>query len=182
MPFTPTGLNAIMNLLALMLLVPWKGIFQPLFRDLEVLKTQADDKSISIYDPGGLLILLIPKAQITMQGIQAPSSSTSALYLLPNLPALPDHIFAGYLFLCLIDAHGKTSLIGFYQVLLASGQIESIQIFFQDDSYPHLFCMLIFGIQVLGLPDNLCTNHLYAYKVLLNISQNHSSKECSNYF
>ena len=36
---------------------------------MEVFKTQADDKSIPIYDPGGLPILLIPKAQITLQGI-----------------------------------------------------------------------------------------------------------------
>ena len=39
---------------------------------MEVFKTLADDKSISIYDPGGLPILLLPKAQITMQGIQYP--------------------------------------------------------------------------------------------------------------
>ena len=42
----------------------------------------------------------------------------------PKLPALLDHIFAGYLFLCLIDAHGKTSLLGFHQVPLDPGQIE----------------------------------------------------------
>ena len=35
---------------------------------MEVFKTQADDKSISIYDPGGLLFWLIPKVEITIQG------------------------------------------------------------------------------------------------------------------
>ena len=29
-------------------------------------------------------------------------------------------------------------------------------------TYPQLFCMLIFSMQVLGLPDNPCANHLYA--------------------
>ena len=44
---------------------------------MEVFKTQADDKSISIYDNGRLPLLLISKAQITMQGMQVPCSSTS---------------------------------------------------------------------------------------------------------
>ena len=39
---------------------------------MEMFKTEADDKSISNYDPSGRPILLIPKAQITMQGIQVP--------------------------------------------------------------------------------------------------------------
>ena len=71
-----------------------------------------------------------------MQGIPIPCSSTSALYCGLKLPALPDHIFAGYLFLCLIAAHEKTSL-GFYQVLLNSGQIESLHIFCQDELYDY---------------------------------------------
>ena len=89
---------------------------------MEVFKMQADDKSISIYDPGGLPILLIPKAQITMQGIQVPCISTSTFYPGPKLSELLDHIFAGYLFLRLIDAHGKTQLLGFHKVTLDSGQ------------------------------------------------------------
>ena len=104
---------------------------------MEVFKTQADDKSIFIYDPGRLPFLLISKAQITMQGIQVPCSSTSTFYPGSNLPELLDHIFAGYLFLCLIDAHGKTSLLGFYQGLLDSGQIELLQFFCHDDSYDY---------------------------------------------
>ena len=89
---------------------------------MEVFKTQADYKSISIYDPCGLPILLIPKAQITMQGIQVPWLSTSTFYHGPRLSELLDHIFAGYLFLCLIDAHGNTLLLGFYKETLDSGQ------------------------------------------------------------
>ena len=89
---------------------------------MEVFKLQADDKSISIYDPGGLPILLIQKAQITMQGIQVPCISMSTFYPGPKLSELLDHIFAGYLFLCLIDAHGKTPLLGFHKVTLDSGQ------------------------------------------------------------
>ena len=77
MPITPTALNAIMNLLALMLLLTLE---RDLPTTLQVFKTQADDKSISIYDSGGLPILLIPKAQITMQGIQVPCLSTSTFY------------------------------------------------------------------------------------------------------
>ena len=38
---------------------------------MKVFKTQADDKSISIYYHGGLAFLLTPNAQITMQGAQA---------------------------------------------------------------------------------------------------------------
>ena len=78
---------------------------------MEVFKKQVDDKSISTYDPGGLLFLLILKAQITMQGIQVPCSSTSTFYAGSKLSELLDHVFAGYLFLCLIDAHGKTSML-----------------------------------------------------------------------
>ena len=36
---------------------------------MEVFKTQPDDKSIPIYDPGGLPFLLILKTKITMQGV-----------------------------------------------------------------------------------------------------------------
>ena len=46
-------------------------------------------------------------------------------------------MFAGYLFPCLIDAHGKTSLLG---LNLDSGPIELLKIFCQDDSYDyHMF-------------------------------------------
>ena len=91
---------------------------------MKVLKTQADDKSISIYDPGGLPILLIPKTQITIQGIQVPCLSTSAFYHGPDLSELLDHIFAGYLFLSLIDAHGEIPLLRFHKVALESGQSD----------------------------------------------------------
>ena len=40
---------------------------------MEELKTQADDKSISIYHPGGLQILLISQAQITCKEYQFPA-------------------------------------------------------------------------------------------------------------
>ena len=89
---------------------------------MKVFKTQADDKSTSIYDPGGLRILLIPKAQITMQGIQVPCLSTSAFYYGPDLSELLDHIFAGDLFLSLIDAHGEIPMLRFHKVALDSGQ------------------------------------------------------------
>ena len=61
---------------------------------MEVFKTQDDDKSISIYDPVRLPILLIPKAQITMQGIQVPWSSISTFYPGSKLSELLDHTFA----------------------------------------------------------------------------------------
>ena len=104
---------------------------------MKVFKTQGHGKSIPIYDPGRPPFLLIPKAQITMQGIQVPCSSTSTIYPQSRLSELFDHIFAGYIFLCLIDVHAKITLLGFCQVLLASGQIESIQIYCQDDSYDY---------------------------------------------
>ena len=91
---------------------------------IEVFKTQADV----------LPFLLIPKAQITMQGIPMPCSCTSTFYPGSKLSDLLEHISAGYLFLCLIDALGKTSLLGFH---LESGQIELLQIFCQDDSYDY---------------------------------------------
>ena len=68
---------------------------------------------------------------------QVPCSFTSAFYPGSKLPALLDHIFAGYLFLCLIDAHGKTSLLGFQQGALDPGQIELLQTFCEDDSYDY---------------------------------------------
>ena len=46
-------------------------------------------------------------------------------------------MFSGYLFLCLIDAHGKTSFLGFHQVPLDPGQIELFQSFCGDDSYDY---------------------------------------------
>ena len=67
--------------------------------------------------------------------IQVPSSSMPTLYLGPKLCALHDHIFTGYLFLCLIDAHRKTPLLGFHQVPLDPGQTELLQNFYEDDSY-----------------------------------------------
>ena len=83
-----TGLNVIAYL--------GKGSFTHSPGPMEVFKTQTDDKSIH--------------TQGTNHHARNTSmcSSTSALYRGPNLPALPDQIFAGYLFLCLTDAHGKT--------------------------------------------------------------------------
>ena len=77
------------------------------------------------------------KHNLSMLLTQVPCSFTSALYPGTNVPALADHIFSGYLFLCLIDAHGKTSLCGFHQEPLDSGQIELLQIFCEDDSYDY---------------------------------------------
>ena len=118
MPITPTGLNVMMNLLALMLLLN-------LERDLPT--TLQDQWKCSIHklmtSPFPFMtlvdlpILLIPKAQITMQGL-----STSTFYHGPKLSELLDHIFAGYVFLCIIDAHAKTPLLGFHKVTLDSGQ------------------------------------------------------------
>ena len=52
---------------------------------MKVFKTQADNKSISICDPGGLPFLPIPKAQITVQETQVLCSST---YILPWIKAI----------------------------------------------------------------------------------------------
>ena len=120
-----TGLDVVAHL--------GKGSFNHSPGPMEVFKTQSDDKSISIYDPSGLCFCSYPR-QITMQGIQVPCSSTSTFYPGSKLSELLDNIFAVYLFLCLIDAHGKTSLLGFH---LGSGQIELLQIFCQDDLYDY---------------------------------------------
>ena len=53
---------------------------------------------------------------------QVPCPMTSTFYAGPKLVALLDHTFAEYLFLYLIDAHGKTSLCGSHQVPLDYGQ------------------------------------------------------------
>ena len=44
----------------------------------------------------------------------------------PKLLALLDHTFAEYLFLCLIDAHGKPLLCGSHQVPLDYGQMKHV--------------------------------------------------------
>ena len=62
---------------------------------------------------------------------QVHCSSTPTLYP-GSKPTLLDHNFAGYLFLCLIDAHGKTSFLGFHQVSLDLGQIELPQTYWED--------------------------------------------------
>ena len=64
-------------------------------------------------------------------------SSTSTFYPLSKLSELLDHIFAGYIVLCLVDAHGKTSLCGSHQVPLDPGQTEILQSFCEDDSYDY---------------------------------------------
>ena len=72
---------------------------------------------------------------LSMLLTQVPSSSKSTFYPGSKLSALLDHIFAGYSILCLIDAHGKTSLLGFHQVPLDPGIIELLQPFCENDSY-----------------------------------------------
>ena len=66
---------------------------------------------------------------------QVPCPVTSTFYPGPKLLALLDHTFAEYLFLCLIEAHGKTSLCGSHQVPLDYGQTKLLQTFCKDDSY-----------------------------------------------
>ena len=53
---------------------------------------------------------------------RVPCPITSTFYPGSKLLALLDHTFAEYLFLCLIEAHGKTLLCGSHQVPLESGQ------------------------------------------------------------
>ena len=55
---------------------------------------------------------------ISMSLTQVPCSVTPTFSHGSKQPALLDCIFAEYLFLCLIDAHGKTSLQEFHQVPL----------------------------------------------------------------
>ena len=120
-PITPTGLNAIMKFTGLdVVAYVAKGCSNHSPGPMEMFKTEADDKSISNYDPSGRPILLIPKAQITMQGIQVPCLSRSTFYHGPKLSELLDHIFTRHPYL--IDAHGKTSLLGFHKVTLDSRQ------------------------------------------------------------
>ena len=57
---------------------------------------------------------------------QVPSPITSTFYPGSTLLALHDHTFAENLFLCLIDAHGKTLLHGLDQVLLDYGQTKHV--------------------------------------------------------
>ena len=63
---------------------------------------------------------------------QVPCPITSTFYTESKLLALLDHTFAEYLwFLCLIDAHGTTSLCGFHKVT------KLLQTFCEDDSYDY---------------------------------------------
>ena len=68
---------------------------------------------------------------------QVPCPVTSTFYLGSTLLALLDHTFAEYLFLCLIDAHGKTSLCGSHQVTQDYRQTKLLQTFCKDDSYDY---------------------------------------------
>ena len=88
---------------------------------------------------------------------QVQCTTTSTFYPGSKLLALLDDTFAEYLFLCLIDAHGKTSLCGSHQVPLDYGQTNLLQTFCEDDSYDypmisdlpkHYFCppsYILFG-------------------------------------
>ena len=60
---------------------------------------------------------------------------TSTFYPGTKQLALLDHTFAEYLFLCLMDAHGKTSFCGTHQVPLDYGQTKLLQTFCEDDYY-----------------------------------------------
>ena len=53
---------------------------------------------------------------------QVHCSCTPTFYPRSKLPDLHDHLFTGYLFLFLIDAHGKMPLLRFYQVPLDPGK------------------------------------------------------------
>ena len=75
------------------------------------------------------------KYNLSMLLTQVPFSFTYTFYPGSKPPPVLDHIFAGFLFLCLIAAIGKTTLLGFHQVPLDPGQIELLQSFFEDD-YP----------------------------------------------
>ena len=66
---------------------------------------------------------------------KVPCPVTSTFYPESKLLAVLDHIFAEYLFLCIIDAHGKTSLCGSHQAPLDYGQTKLLQTFCEDDSY-----------------------------------------------
>ena len=68
---------------------------------------------------------------------QVPCPVTSTFYPGSKLLALLDHTFAEYLFLCLINAHGKTSLFGSHQVSLDYGQTKLLQMFCEADSYDY---------------------------------------------
>ena len=68
---------------------------------------------------------------------QVPCPITSTFYTESKLLALLDHTFAEYLFLCLIDAHGKISSCGSHQVPLDYGQTKLLHIFCEDDSYDY---------------------------------------------
>ena len=57
---------------------------------------------------------------------QIPCPITSTFYPGSKLLALLDHTFAEYLFLCLIDAQGKTLLCGSHQVLQDYGQTKHV--------------------------------------------------------
>ena len=90
---------------------------------------------ITLQHPGqlGYHTNTVHKYNLSMLLTKVPCLSTSTSYPGSKLPALLDHIFAGYIFLCLIDP--MASLLGFHQVPLDPGQIELLQTFCEDDSY-----------------------------------------------
>ena len=71
---------------------------------MEVFKTQADDKSISIHDPGGLPFSLIPKVQITMQGKYKYNAH-------PHQYSTLDQSYQNYLTTSLLDTYFFASLM-----------------------------------------------------------------------
>ena len=59
---------------------------------------------------------------------QIPCPVTSTFYPGSKLLAILDLTFAEYLFLCLIDTHGKTSLCGSHKIPLDYGQNKLLQL------------------------------------------------------
>ena len=94
---------------------------------------------ITLQHPGqlGYHDKTVVKHKPSMLWIQVACSFTATFYPGPKVPGILDHIFVEFLFLCLIDAHGKTPLLGFHQVPLDLGQIGLLQTFCEDDSYDY---------------------------------------------
>ena len=80
---------------------------------------------------------IVHKYNLSMLLTQVPCSSTSTLYLDQTYQLYLTTSLQEYLFLCLVDAHGKTPLLGFHQVPLDPGQIELLQTFCEDDPYDY---------------------------------------------
>ena len=89
---------------------------------------------ITFQHPGqlGYYTKTVYKHNPSMLLTQVHCSSTPTFYPDQNDQLYLTTSFAGYLFLCLIDAHAKTPFLRFHQVPLDPGQFESLQNFFVD--------------------------------------------------